>query len=181
MVAPTCFGITLPSSGNVSSAFLEMLNWGAVDRILWMGVLCLVTWCARAPRLYPQEIFLVLVSVRGWVNPKPYFGRKDYVNKKIPVIPSRIAPVSFRFVAQCLNQLRYRVSPHHLPGAASWQHARNIPSAVCVAPPEDEQVMLETCRGPWFLVNWIRNAPRWFQYTGFNRVSSQFRRNAFQL
>jgi hypothetical protein len=22
-----------------------MLNWGAVDRILWMGVLCLVVWC----------------------------------------------------------------------------------------------------------------------------------------
>ena len=46
MVAPTCFGITLPSSGSVPSAFWEMLNWGAVDRILWMGVLCLVTWCA---------------------------------------------------------------------------------------------------------------------------------------
>jgi hypothetical protein len=45
MVAPTCFGITLPSSGSVSSAFWEMLNWGVVDRILWMGVLCLVTWC----------------------------------------------------------------------------------------------------------------------------------------
>jgi hypothetical protein len=27
-------------------------------------------------------------------------------------------------------------------------HARNITSAVCVAPFEDEQVMLETCRGP---------------------------------
>jgi hypothetical protein len=27
-------------------------------------------------------------------------------------------------------------------------YARNIPNAVCVAPPEDEQVMLETCRGP---------------------------------
>jgi hypothetical protein len=26
--------------------------------------------------------------------------------------------------------------------------ARNMPSAACVAPPEDEQVMLETCRGP---------------------------------
>jgi hypothetical protein len=25
--------------------------------------------------------------------------------------------------------------------------ARNIPSAVCVTPPEDEQVMLETSRG----------------------------------
>jgi hypothetical protein len=28
------------------------------------------------------------------------------------------------------------------------KHAHNIPSAVCVAPPEDEHVMLETCRGP---------------------------------
>jgi hypothetical protein len=27
MVAPTCFGITLPSSGSVPSAFWEMLNW----------------------------------------------------------------------------------------------------------------------------------------------------------
>jgi hypothetical protein len=27
-------------------------------------------------------------------------------------------------------------------------HASNIPSAVCAAPPEDEQVMLETYRGP---------------------------------
>jgi hypothetical protein len=26
--------------------------------------------------------------------------------------------------------------------------SRNIPNAACVAPPEDEQVMLETCRGP---------------------------------
>jgi hypothetical protein len=28
--------ITLPSSGSVPSAFWEMLNWGAVDRILWI-------------------------------------------------------------------------------------------------------------------------------------------------
>jgi hypothetical protein len=44
MVAPivVCFGITLPSSGSVPSAFWEMLNWGAVYRILWMGV---VAWC----------------------------------------------------------------------------------------------------------------------------------------
>jgi hypothetical protein len=27
-------------------------------------------------------------------------------------------------------------------------HALNIPSAVCVAPPEDEQVIIETCRRP---------------------------------
>jgi hypothetical protein len=36
MVAPTYFGITLPSSGGVPTAFWEILSWGAVDRILWM-------------------------------------------------------------------------------------------------------------------------------------------------
>jgi hypothetical protein len=30
--------------GERSSAFWEMLKRGVVDRILWMGVLCLVTW-----------------------------------------------------------------------------------------------------------------------------------------
>jgi hypothetical protein len=43
MVAPRCLGILLPSSGSVPNAFSEMLNWGAVERILRMGVLCLVT------------------------------------------------------------------------------------------------------------------------------------------
>jgi hypothetical protein len=44
MVSPTCLGITLPFLGSVPSAFWEMLNWGAVDRILCMGLLCIVTW-----------------------------------------------------------------------------------------------------------------------------------------
>jgi hypothetical protein len=57
MVAPTCFGITLPSSGSVPSAFWEMLNWGAVDRILWKGVWFLVTWCA--PRTTKGAISLL--------------------------------------------------------------------------------------------------------------------------
>jgi hypothetical protein len=43
--------------------------------------------------------------------------------------------------------------------------ARNIPGAVCGAPPEDEKVMLEICRGPWFSINWIKSASRWFHYT----------------
>ena len=46
-------------------------------------------------RLYPQEIFLVLISVRcQW---------------KIPMTPSWIEPVTFRLVAQCLNQLCHQV------------------------------------------------------------------------
>jgi hypothetical protein len=27
-------------------------------------------------------------------------------------------------------------------------YAHNIPNSVCVVPPEDEQVLLKTCRGP---------------------------------
>jgi hypothetical protein len=46
-------------------------------------------------------------------------------------------------------------------------------------PPEDEQVMLETCRDPWFLINWTRSASRWFHYTGNSRYSDNlnFMRN----
>jgi hypothetical protein len=49
-------------------------------------------------------------------------------------------------------------------------YARNIPSAVCAVPPEDEQVMLETCRGHWFSINWMINASRWFHCTDFRMI-----------
>jgi hypothetical protein len=32
------------------------------------------------------------------------------------------------------------------------------------APPEDEHAMLETCRGPWFSINWMKSVLRWFHY-----------------
>jgi hypothetical protein len=35
----------------------------------------------------------------------------------------------------------------------------------CVAPPEDDQVMLDTRRGPQFVINWVKRASRWFRYT----------------
>jgi hypothetical protein len=39
------------------------------------------------------------------------------------------------------------------------------PGAVCAARPEDEQVTLEKCRGPWFSINLMKHASRWFHYT----------------
>jgi hypothetical protein len=33
------------------------------------------------------------------------------------------------------------------------------------APPEDEQVMVETCTGLWFSINWMKSASHWFHYT----------------
>ena len=67
----------------------------------------------RTGHLYLQEMLLVLISVRGWVDPR------ILCQWKIPVTPAVIEPATFRFVAQHLNHWATAVP---IDSVAEWNY-----------------------------------------------------------
>jgi len=58
---------------------------------------------SRTGRLYPQEMFLVLIFTRGWVDLRAIVRLEGNMSLKNPVTPPGIDPGAVRIVAQRLN------------------------------------------------------------------------------
>ena len=91
---------------SVSGSYRSHITWQRHRMLAGCQPYTPATFC-------PQEIFLILISVRGCVDPRAMVRSEGFCQWKIPVTPSGIEPATSRFVAQCLNHCATAVPKIH--------------------------------------------------------------------
>ena len=68
----------------------------------------------RTGHLYPQQMVLVPICVRGWVNSRVIVRPEGLCQWNFPMMPFGIESEPIRLVALCLKELRHRVSNQYI-------------------------------------------------------------------
>ena len=80
----------------VRESWSSLITWQWPRKLVRLSAL-------RTCHFYPLEVPLVLISVRGWVDPRAVVRSEGLCQWKIPMTPTGIEPATFRIVAQHLN------------------------------------------------------------------------------
>jgi hypothetical protein len=129
---------------NVTQTFYTPGETEGSRKFRLLGFTSIGTWrwlvCeSYAPPAYTtQKIFLKLILVRGWVEPRAI------------ALPERttagIEPTTFQLLPQCLNQMRHRVSAY----SSKWKH--NSCMSVSYVSKLPGYCFIKCCR---WCVNWL--------------------------